>query len=206
MACAVLGHFSGVRLSATPWTVAHQAPLSMGFSRQEYWRGLPCPTPGDLPYPGTEPCSLTSPALADGFFTTSASWEGPVGGAAESPRPPACLSKHSPTHSQHSSAPCCPSGRERRSLGKPGSPPVQADPPESPFLGAPWLRARSEHLGDLRGPARWACLSCARPSPGPPPPLVPSYVHFPLNFQSVCSAFLNLSTNSVRALLGFTRT
>ena len=45
------------------WTVAHQAPLSMGFSRQEYWSGLPCPPPGDLPNPGTEPTSPVSPAL-----------------------------------------------------------------------------------------------------------------------------------------------
>ena len=44
---------------ATPWTVAHQAPLSMEFSRQEYWRGLPFPSPGDLPDPETEPGSLT---------------------------------------------------------------------------------------------------------------------------------------------------
>ena len=43
----------------TPWTVAHQAPLSMGFSRQEYWSGVPCPSPGDLPNPGTEPRSPT---------------------------------------------------------------------------------------------------------------------------------------------------
>ena len=48
-----------------------QAPLSMGFSRQEYWRGLPCPPPGDVPHPGIEPRSLSSPALARGFFTTS---------------------------------------------------------------------------------------------------------------------------------------
>ena len=51
----------------TPWTVAHQAPLSMGFSRQEYWNGLAFPSPGNLPDPGIK---LTSPALADGFFTT----------------------------------------------------------------------------------------------------------------------------------------
>ena len=49
-----------VRLFATPWTVAYQAPWSMGFSRQEYWRGLPFPSPGDLPNPGIEP---GSPAL-----------------------------------------------------------------------------------------------------------------------------------------------
>ena len=48
-----------------PWTVAHQAPLSMGFSRQEYWSGLPCPPPGDLLDPGMEPASLVSPAVAD---------------------------------------------------------------------------------------------------------------------------------------------
>ena len=56
--------------------VAHQAPLSMGFSRQEYWSGLPCPPPEDLPNPGIEPRSLTSSVLARGFFfTTSATWE-----------------------------------------------------------------------------------------------------------------------------------
>ena len=52
---------------ATPWTVAHQAPLPMGFFRQEYWNGLPFPSPGDLPNPGIEP---TSPTLAGRFFTT----------------------------------------------------------------------------------------------------------------------------------------
>ena len=54
---------SHVRLFATLWTMAHQAPLSKGFSRQEYGSGLPCPPPGDLPDPGIEPTSLTSPAL-----------------------------------------------------------------------------------------------------------------------------------------------
>ena len=67
--------FSRVRLFATPWTVAHQAPLSMRFSRQEYWSGLPCPPPRDLPDPGMGPASLTSAALAGGLFTTSAPWE-----------------------------------------------------------------------------------------------------------------------------------
>ena len=52
----------------TPWTAARQAPLSMEFSRQEYWSGLPCPPPEDLPDPGIEPESLLSPALAGGFF------------------------------------------------------------------------------------------------------------------------------------------
>ena len=67
----LLSHFSHVQLFLILWTVAHQAPLSMGFSKQEYQSGLPCPPPRDLPNPGTEPMSLTSPALAGGFFTTS---------------------------------------------------------------------------------------------------------------------------------------
>ena len=52
------------QLFATPWTVAHQAPLSMEFSSQEYWSGLPFPLPGNLPHPGLEPVSAVSPALA----------------------------------------------------------------------------------------------------------------------------------------------
>ena len=54
----------------TPWTVAHQAPLSMGFPRQEYWSGLPFPTPGDLPNPGIKLVSPAYPALAGRFFIT----------------------------------------------------------------------------------------------------------------------------------------
>ena len=61
--------------SVTPRTVDRQVPLSMGFSRQEYWSGLPCLSPGDLPNPRIKPAPLTSPALAGGFFTTSATWE-----------------------------------------------------------------------------------------------------------------------------------
>ena len=61
---------------------AHQAPLSMGFSRQEYWSGLPCPPPGDLPDPGIEPASLMLPELAGGFFTSSATWEAQFWGTA----------------------------------------------------------------------------------------------------------------------------
>ena len=56
------------RLTLWPWTVAHQAPLSMGFSRQEYWSGLPCPPPGDLPNPGMEPTSPESPGLQVNFL------------------------------------------------------------------------------------------------------------------------------------------
>ena len=66
---------SPVQLSVTSWTVAHQAPLSMEFSRQDYWSGLLFPPPGDPPYPGIEPAPLASPALAGGFFTTSATWK-----------------------------------------------------------------------------------------------------------------------------------
>ena len=64
-----------VRLSATPWTAARQTPLSMEFSSQEYWSGLPFPSPGDLPSSGTEPTFLMSPALAGRFFTTSTTWD-----------------------------------------------------------------------------------------------------------------------------------
>ena len=68
-----------VGLFAVPWTVAHQAPLLMGFPRQKYWSGLPFPPPGDLPNPGIEPVSPVTPALAGRFFTT------------ESPGMPICL-------------------------------------------------------------------------------------------------------------------
>ena len=63
---------SHVWLFVTPWTTAHQAPLSMWFSRQGYWSGLPFPTPGNLPSPGIEPAS---PVLAGGFFTTVLLWK-----------------------------------------------------------------------------------------------------------------------------------
>ena len=75
-ACA-LSCFSSVQLSATLWTIAQLASLSMGFSRQEHWNGLLCPSPGDLPYTGIEPASLMSPALTGRFFTISATWEAP---------------------------------------------------------------------------------------------------------------------------------
>ena len=70
--CCKLNLLRCVQLFVTPWTVARQAPLSMGFPRQEYWSGLPCPPP---PNPGIKSMPLTSPALADGFFTTKATWE-----------------------------------------------------------------------------------------------------------------------------------
>ena len=68
--------FIRVRLFVTLWTVAHQASLSMGFPRQEYYSGLPFPFPWDHPDPGMEPVSLTSLALAMGwFFTISVTWK-----------------------------------------------------------------------------------------------------------------------------------
>ena len=74
----MLCHFSCVQLFATLWTIAHQVLLTMGLSRQEYWHGLSCPPPGDLPDPGVELVALTSPALAGGFFATRATWEAHV--------------------------------------------------------------------------------------------------------------------------------
>ena len=75
MYACLLSRFSCVWLFTTLWTVAQQAPLSMGFSRQKYSSGLPCPPPVDLPDAGIEPVSLMSLALAGGFFTTSTTWE-----------------------------------------------------------------------------------------------------------------------------------
>ena len=69
MHVCTLSHFSCVQLSVTLRTVAHKAPLSMEFSRQEYWSWFSCPPPGDLPDPGVNPMSFTSPVLAGGFFT-----------------------------------------------------------------------------------------------------------------------------------------
>ena len=69
----------------------------MGVSRQEYWSGLPFPSPGDLPDPGFEPTSLTSPTLADGFFTTSATWEAQVSVESESEIAQSCPTLCDPT-------------------------------------------------------------------------------------------------------------
>ena len=73
----MLSCFSHVKLFLTSWTVAHQAPPSIRFSRQ-CWSELPCPPPRDLPNPGLDTESLSSPALAGRFFTTSGTWEDPV--------------------------------------------------------------------------------------------------------------------------------
>ena len=72
----VLSCFSHIQLFATLRTIARQTPLSIGFCRQEYWSGVPFPSPGDLPNPRIEPTSLVSSALTSRFFTTSTTWEG----------------------------------------------------------------------------------------------------------------------------------
>ena len=66
---------SCIQLFAAPWTVIRQASLLMELSKQEYWNGVPFPTPGALPNPGIKPVSLESPTFTGGFFTTSATWE-----------------------------------------------------------------------------------------------------------------------------------
>ena len=75
MCVGELSCFSCVQLFAAPWTIVCQGPLSMEFSKQEYWSGLPFPSPGDLPNPGIKPDSVASPALASGFLTISTPWE-----------------------------------------------------------------------------------------------------------------------------------
>ena len=70
-AVCVLNCFSPIRLIATLWTVAHQTPLFIGLSQQEWWSGVPFPTPEDLPDPGIKPPSLASPALESRFYTTN---------------------------------------------------------------------------------------------------------------------------------------
>ena len=80
MDACMLSHFSRVWLCTILWIIACQASLSMAFTRQEHWSGLPCPPPKDLPDPDMEPASLMSPALAGRFFITSATWEAHVYG------------------------------------------------------------------------------------------------------------------------------
>ena len=71
---STLSPFSHIRLFVSLWTIACQASLTMGFSRKEFWNGLPCPSPGHLPDPGDR-ITFKSPALAGEFFTTSTTWE-----------------------------------------------------------------------------------------------------------------------------------
>ena len=74
----VLSQFSPIWLFMILWIIAHQAPLSMGFSRQEYWSGLPCPPPGDLLDTGVELASACVSCIASRFFTNWATWEAPL--------------------------------------------------------------------------------------------------------------------------------
>ena len=74
MSACVLNRFS-LSDSLQPYEPYSKAPLSIGFSKQEYWSGLPCPPSGDLPNPGIGPMFLLSPSLADGFFITNTNWE-----------------------------------------------------------------------------------------------------------------------------------
>ena len=90
----MLSCFSCVQLSVNLWATARQAPMPMGFSRQEYWSRLPCPPPGDLPDSGTEHMSLMSPVLAGRFPTNSAAWEAHT----YNKFPLYCI----PSHSEHS--------------------------------------------------------------------------------------------------------
>ena len=80
---SVLSCLGRVQLFAGPWTVARQAPLSMGFSRQEYWSGLPCLPPGDLPDPGIEPTSARVFSNSGGFFTPRTTWGTPNTGSVQ---------------------------------------------------------------------------------------------------------------------------
>ena len=75
LACLHAKSLSCIQLFMTPWTVARQAPLSVGFSRQEHWSGLQRPPPGNRPDSGSNPCLLRLPARTGGIFTTRAAWE-----------------------------------------------------------------------------------------------------------------------------------
>ena len=103
--CVRAHPLSRVQLFATLWTVACQAPLSMEFSRQKYWSGLPLPLPRDPPNPGTGPTLPASPALADGFFTTEPPGKPPTNSASE-PDPRALLSHISALESESTPLQC----------------------------------------------------------------------------------------------------
>ena len=106
MCCAVLSSFK-LCLTVTLWTIAHQALLSMGFSRQESWSGFQFPSPGDLLNPGIEPISLTSPALAGRFFTTSSNWETQASVSVQFSH--SVVSDSLRPHESHHTRPPCPS-------------------------------------------------------------------------------------------------
>ena len=148
----------------TTWTVAHQVPLSMGFSRQGYWSGWPCPPPADISDPGIKPVSLKSPALAGVFFPTSATGH---------PTPVLLPGK---SHGWRSVVGCSPWGREKSDtterlhfhfslscIGEGNGNPVQCSCLENPRdVGASWAavygvtqsRTRLKRLSS-RGSATW---------------------------------------------------
>ena len=145
-----------VRLSVAPWTEAHQAPPSMGPSRQGDWSGLPCSAPGDRPSPGIEPESPVSPALAGGFLTTSTTWEACWFFVSGSKQPPNSVTYREPFilfflilrlgiwagHPLHVTS---------VELGKPGGLPVTA---------SPGLVAGSAGVVSLVGGGPWSLSSC----------------------------------------------
>ena len=135
------------RLSATPWAVAGQAPLSTGFSRQEHWSGPPFPPPGGLPDPGLKPTSLASPAVAGRRFTTGATWEAGL------PRSPLHPGRHRPPHCapflgwQGAGAAVCSLSERLPSLGNMQSLPPQGFPSHAGRHSAVWMdRDLSIHL------------------------------------------------------------
>jgi len=158
----MLSHFSHVWLFVNLWTIAHQAPLSMEFSRQEYWSGLPCPPPGDLPDPGMEPTSLISPTLEGRFFTTSATWEALNYGwqDTKTPQSPTATSEAFETKAGTCTCPLhtpTPEGWASH-LSHPSSSTPGHSTTLSPYNGAAWLPP----LG-----SKWARepVVCSRPLP-----------------------------------------
>ena len=133
----MLSHFSQVWLFVTAWTVACQAPLSMGHSRQEYWSGLLCPPPGDLPKSGIEP---RSPSTANGFFPTE-----PPG----KPQTHICVYKHTSLHFL-----CAAAAKSRKSCPTLCDP-IDGSPPDSAVPGI--LQARTLEWVAISFSNAWKC-------------------------------------------------
>ena len=149
-------------------STACQAPLSMGFFRQEYWSGLRCPPPGDLSDPGIEPTSLASPALAGGSFTTCTTWEDPTDACPESSR----------SHQVSRRLPLLLGlvEEEARGAGARCQPAVFLNFPLSGRGAAVSVRARPRLQGkDAHEPQAaeahvgMSCIKCCSPSRSPPP-------------------------------------
>ena len=105
----MLSHFSHVQLFETLWALALQVPLSMEFPKQQYWSGWPCPPQEDLSDPEIESMSLTSPALASRFLTTSTTWEAPMHVSILPQTPLPCRLPHSTEQRSlcYTGIPCC---------------------------------------------------------------------------------------------------